>query len=261
MSPRTTRVARNGVAGYPIGSVGNALELLKLLKARPNVRVGEAAEALGVAQSTAHRLLSTLAQHGFLARDPKSRVYVVGPALLELGLSVIHGNTIRDLARPVIEALRDRLDATVSIAVLDGVHVLFIDAVLPDRLVQVGPRVGHRSHAHWNASGKAFLAELDRAELERRYPEEELAVATPSTIRTRTALFEEIERVRQAGYATVLGEVEVDAGAVGVVVRDAHGQAVAALAVTALVTSILPNLEAIVADAKRASAEITALLQ
>jgi DNA-binding IclR family transcriptional regulator len=229
-----------------------------MLITTPRLRVGEVAEELGVAASTAHRLLSTLAAGGFVTREAATRSYLPGPALLELGLAVLHGNTIRDRSRPVIEALRDRLDATVSIAMLDVADVLFIDAVLPDRLVQVGPRVGNRSPAHLNASGKALLAELSDSDLASIYPSEELVVVTDKSISTRTALLAEIAKVRTAGYATVFGEVEVDAGAVGVVIRDPGDRAIAALAVTALVTQLRPDIAQIVEDAKRAALDIQA---
>lgn len=246
--------------GYPIGSVGNALELLKLLKDVPSLRVTDAAEALGVAQSTAHRLLTTLVRHGFVTRDSESRAYRAGPTLVELGLAVLERDGVRDRARPVIEGLRDRLEETVSIAILDGVEVIVVDAALPNRLVVVGPRAGQRSQAHWNASGKALLAELDDDELRRRYPKERLPTATARSISTRTALLEEIGRVRAAGFATQFEEIEADAGAVGAVIRNADGRAVAGLAVTCLVSRIAPRVEQVAVEAQRACAEISARL-
>ncbi len=251
---------KQAATGYPIGSVGNALTLLKMLKEAPSLRVTEAARELGVAQSTAHRLLTTLANHGFVVRDANKRVYVAGPALIELGLTVLQRGGIRERARPIMESLRDHLNETVSIAILDGVDVLVIDAVLPNRLVQVGPRAGNRSHAHWNAGGKALLAELDDAELRRRYRTERLPTATTHSIGSRRALFEEIDRVRSKGFATQFEEIEAHAGAVGAVVRDAGGQAVAALAVTGLVTRIAPHVDEVAIDVQRACVEIRAAL-
>ena len=227
---------------YPVSSAGNVLELLKIIASSGRIRVADGARRLGVSPSTAHRLLAMLAYHGFVIKDDATRAYVPGPALLELGLAVVKGTSIRDHARPHIQALRDRIEETVNIAILDGPDVLVVDVAQPDRFVRVAPRVGHRSPAHWNATGKALLAELDPAEVRRRFPGERLVTATPRTIRTRRALLEEVGRVRKAGYATNLGEFEEEMGAVGVVIRDPRGDAVAGVAVTALLARIEPHV-------------------
>ena len=67
---------------YPISSVDNALRLLGLFRERERVRLVEARDHLGVAQSTAHRLLAMLAHHGFVRQEADSRLYVAGPALV-----------------------------------------------------------------------------------------------------------------------------------------------------------------------------------
>src|SRR5215470_8861033 len=70
---------------YPIASVDRALRLLLLVGRRSSVRLSEASQALGVAPSTAHRLLAMLAFHDFVRRDGDRRGYVAGPALAEIG--------------------------------------------------------------------------------------------------------------------------------------------------------------------------------
>jgi DNA-binding IclR family transcriptional regulator len=74
---------------YPIASVDNALRLLMLFRDTPRVRLSEASEHLGVAHSTAHRLMAMLAYHGFVRQEPGSRAYLAGPALVEIGLAAV----------------------------------------------------------------------------------------------------------------------------------------------------------------------------
>lgn len=66
---------------YPIESVDKALKLLLLLGEQPSIRLSEATRYLGVASSTAHRLLAMLAYRGFVRQDPVSKAYLPGPAL------------------------------------------------------------------------------------------------------------------------------------------------------------------------------------
>ena len=64
---------------YPIGSVDSAMRLLLMIGERDRVRIAEAAKELGVARSTAHRLMQMLLYHGFVRQDPESKAYVAGP--------------------------------------------------------------------------------------------------------------------------------------------------------------------------------------
>ena len=97
---------------YPIASVDNALRLLLLFRSQPRVRLTEASEHLGVAHSTAHRLMAMLAYHGFVRQERDSRTYVAGPALVETGLAAVHQLDIRRHARPALERLAHSLGET-----------------------------------------------------------------------------------------------------------------------------------------------------
>src|SRR5215475_12021196 len=74
---------------YPIASVDKALRLLMLFREQTTVRLSEASAHLGVAHSTAHRLLAMLAYHGFVRQERDTKAYVAGPALIEVGLAVV----------------------------------------------------------------------------------------------------------------------------------------------------------------------------
>ena len=72
---------------YPIESVDNALKLL-LLGEQPQIRLSEATRYLGVASSTAHRLLAMLTYRGFVRQDPVSKAYLPGPALTSVAFAI-----------------------------------------------------------------------------------------------------------------------------------------------------------------------------
>lgn len=65
---------------YPIESVDKALRLIRLLGGPPEIRLSDAARHLGVASSTAHRLLAMLLYRGLVRRDPDTKAYRAGPA-------------------------------------------------------------------------------------------------------------------------------------------------------------------------------------
>ena len=150
---------------YPIASVNNALRLLLLFRSQPRVRLSEASEHLGVAHSTAHRLLAMLAYHGFVRQEQDSRAYITGPALVEIGLAAVSQLDIRRHARPALERLAGTLGETVHLAVLEGGNVRYLDAVESSRALRVASRTGSVLAASCTASGKALLAALPEAEV------------------------------------------------------------------------------------------------
>ncbi len=216
---------------YPIESVDNALKLLLEFKERESVGVSEAGEHLGVAPSTAHRLLSMLQYRGFAVQDEESRTYRPGPALIEIGLKAVRDMSLMRQARPALERLSEQLQETVHLLIREGADVRFVDGIESARALRVTSRTGMLLPAHCTAGGKALLAELDPEALRELYPTPTLPGLTPRSVRRRADLERELVSVRQRGFATNVGESEDDVTAVGVAVRDHRGRQRAAIAV------------------------------
>jgi DNA-binding IclR family transcriptional regulator len=212
-------------------SVDKALRLLELVGERQVLRVSEAAELLGVARSTAHRLLNALGRRGFVLQDRPNGAYRPGSVLNEIGLAAIGRIDIRRIARPVLEELRDQTCETVSLSLLEGRNLRFVDCVEGSRAVRVGDRTGVVLPAHCTAAGKAILAALPPTELARRYHDRELTTRTVSSIATWDALDAELLAIRRDGYARNSQEGENGVSAIAVAVRDLTSAPLAAIAV------------------------------
>lgn len=228
----SSQQSSDGPAGSPT-SVDNALRLLQLVGERQALRVAEAADLLGVARSTAHRLLSALRRRDFVMQDRPNGAYRPGPALNAIGLAAIGRIDLRRIARPILEELQEETNETASLAVLEGTNIRFVDAVESTRSVRVGNRTGLVRLAHTSAVGKAILAELPPGELARRYPHEALATRTPASVASRDTLFAELAEIRQAGYALNWEESVEGTSAVAVALRDPTGSPVASVAIAA----------------------------
>ena len=238
--PARATVKAGGEAGqepaYPIASVNNALRLLLLFRSQPRVRLSEASEHLGVAHSTAHRLLAMLAYHGFVRQEQDSRTYVTGPALMEIGLAAVSQLDIRRHARPALERLAGSLGETVHLAVLEGANVRYLDAVESSRALRVAARTGEASAANCTASGKALLAALPEAEVSAMFADTALPRLTPRSITSRSALLAELRQVRKDGCAVNREESEEGVASVAVAVRGPRQAKAAALTVSAPVS-------------------------
>ena len=230
--------------GKGLSSVDNALRLLQLVGEHQALRVAEVADILSVARSTAHRLLTALSQRDFLIQDRPNGAYRPGPALNAIGLAAISRIDIRRIAQPVLDELRELTTETITLAVLEGQHVRFIDSVESARSVRVGNRTGVVRLAHSSAVGKAMLAALPAGQLEHQYPAEELPEATPTTITHKEELMAELAEVRRAGYALNWEESSDGVSAIAVALRDPTGYPLAGLGVSAP-TSRVANVESL----------------
>jgi len=211
-------------------SVQSALQVLLMFRDQDEVRLTAVSQELGVAKSTAHRLLATLSHNGFVVQDPASRAYARGPSLLTLA-TVTGQSKLLAAGRPHMESLARLLDETVNLLVLEGENSRFVAGVEGSQAVRVTARVGLVRPAHLTSAGKVLLAELDEAELDvllgRKLPS-----ATPRTITDPTELRREVAMVRRRGFALNIGESDNDIHAVGVPVRGPNGTAIAGLAVS-----------------------------
>lgn len=218
---------------YPISSVDNALKLLLMFREEQTIRVSEASKRLGVVRSTAHRLLAMLEYHGFVRQDAETKLYTSGPALVDIGLSIVRQMDVRRQLRPYLQKLSEEVGETVHLMVLDGSIALFLDSVESSQALRTSSRVGRGYPAHTTSGGKALLAELSAERFAELYPDKRIPGITPHSITTRDELARELQLVRERGYATNRAESESDIAAVAVVLPTTVGHTRAAIAVSA----------------------------
>ncbi|WP_096286516.1 IclR family transcriptional regulator [Mycobacterium ahvazicum] len=206
------------VPQYPIESVDNALKLLLLLGEQPQIRLSEATRYLGVASSTAHRLLAMLTYRGFVRQDPVSKAYLPGPSLTGVAFAIFGRLDIQGAATPIMRALSDQIRETTHVGMLDGANVRFVAAVEGPAAVRVASRLGRTMPAHCTSTGKVMLAQLSQPELHALLPDEQLECITARSIAGRAELEAELARVRERGYAINHEESEEGVASVAVLI-------------------------------------------
>ncbi len=246
---------------YPIGSVGKALALLRLLQDHKTLRVVEVSRELNIAPSTAHRLLAMFEQCGFLRQETRNSVYTIGPALVEIATLIAGQLDVETMMRPHLAELARTINETALLCVLRGDRAVYLDAVECTHGVRAVSRTGRSIEAHATAGGKALLAQLSAAELNRIYPNEDLPRLTHRTIDSRTALVHELRRVRERGFAINAEESELHFSGCAGVVYDRQGLPRAAIVVAGPAARLRRSPEGRVAAAVRAAcASATAAL-
>ena len=212
-----------------VKKIGPVLDLFSV--DRPEWGVTEVAEQLGIAKSSAHALLVSLAGVGLLSSTNQSR-YRLGWRFLDLGETLKASLNLRGTALPLMRALVAQHRETVQLAILDRGRVLFVERLEGTHPVRfAGAPIGARWPAHASATGKVLLAVRPRGEVARIASVEGLRAMTPNTVTDLDRLHDELEQVRRAGYAYDVEESVPGVSGVAAPVRLERGMTVAALSI------------------------------
>ena len=182
--------------------------------------------------STAFRILAALGEHRLVTRDASGR-YLLGPRLPQWAARVKVAGDVRDVARPVMERLRDALKETVNLTIRQGDEVVYVERATSSRMMRVEQVIGSRAPLHVTAVGKLMLGEEGRAAVSDYAQRTGLPALTPNTLHTEARLLKDINLSVARGYALDDEEAEMGVGCIGALIRDARGAAVAGLSVSA----------------------------
>ncbi len=214
-----------------VQSVGRSLDLLDAV-AGESLGLVALAERTGLGPSTAYRLLATLMAHGYVSRSPETGRFRLGYKLLELAaVAARDSESLRATMRPHLEQLRNATDETANLVVPDGVSIVYVDQVESPRAVRMFTTIGRRVPLHASAAGKAILATSPTSLLHEREAAG-LERLTPHTIGTLRALADDLELIRERGYAIDNEEYELGVVCVAAAVVGADGDAIAGVSIS-----------------------------
>jgi DNA-binding IclR family transcriptional regulator len=213
-----------------IQSIERAAAILRLLSGRTRrLGVSELAGELGLSKGTVHGLLRTLQHVGFVEQDPETGKYQLGAALLHMGSSYLDGNELRTRALNWSDSLAARTREAVRIGTLHEGRVLIVHHVFrPDNSLQTLD-VGSLLPAHATALGKALLAHHPYV-LE-QILSQTLPAFTTATVCDGARLERELERIRQRGWASEIGELSAAQVSLAAPIMDRSGMAVGAMGI------------------------------
>jgi IclR family pca regulon transcriptional regulator len=218
---------------------------------RPVLGIADIADELRMTRSTTHRYVTTLTALGYLEQGA-SRKYRLGIRVTDLGMSAMSSTGLRHHARPYLEELRQRSQYTVSLAVLDGPEILYVDR-LPRRQsnIELELHTGSRLPAHCTSPGKLLLAYLPEEEQRELLAAMRLNKRGPNTITSKRALLDELGTIREGGVAVDDEELAAGLYAIAAPVRNHAREVVAAVSLEAqsptislagLVNALSPHL-------------------
>jgi len=214
---------RAGLAAVQATTASASEKTLLVLEAALNQpRFSDVVEATGLAKATVHRILSTIADAGFItvAQDGS---YLPGPKILSLAGRALQRIDISAIAQPFVDDLVDVVHCTVHVGVVNGDEIVYLIRSDSDKPYQMPSRVGHAIPLHTSGIGKVVLSDYTDDALERLVARTGLPRRTEHTITTLEALRAEIADVRRLGYALDREENVPGVACVAAPIRDHTG--------------------------------------
>jgi len=244
-----------------IQSVERTFAVLECLAARGEMGVRELHADTGLSVTTVHRILSTLAQLGYVRQVEAGGRYALTYKMLVLGNAVTRHNDVLQLVHPVLKELSAQVGETVHFAQWADTNIRYIDKVVPSSgVVVMGSYLGMELPLHSTAVGKAILAKLPEEEAKRLWDRSERTVYTPNTIVTWDELACQLNQVRTDGVAYDYEERELGISCVGTCIVDAAAQPTWAVSISSTDGRMRENRERYAQLLKRAGEQMMALV-
>jgi DNA-binding IclR family transcriptional regulator len=205
--------------------IGRAAAILRALEGVPDgLSLGQIATKVGLARSTVPRIVGALeAEKLLIAASPTGRMRL-GPGLLRLAGSVQADSAV--ILRPLIARVSAELGETVDLAHLRHDHLVFVDQIVGSHRLRAVSAIGEAFPLYCTANGKATLAEMDDAAIERLIGRR-FAARTPHTLTTFAALLRDLREVRRTGIAVDRQEHTLGICAAGIAMLDDMGNTLA----------------------------------
>jgi IclR family acetate operon transcriptional repressor len=223
--------------------------------------LSEVAHEVGLPNSTAHRLLTTLQNERYVRFDNERSAWAIGVQAFRVGSVFVRSRDIVTIARPYMRRIMEQSGETVNLGILDRGEVIYLAQVECQKMMRAIAGPGGRAPVHCSGMGKAILSHLDGSVADKIIQTLELRRETSSTITAAPELKREIGAVRERGYAIDDEENAVGLRCVASVIFDEHAQPLAGLSIsgpTARITDQrIPGLgQAILSIAGEITAEL-----
>ncbi|BDG43934.1 IclR family transcriptional regulator [Saccharococcus caldoxylosilyticus] len=185
----------------------------------------EIANKISLAKSTTTRLLSTLEQNNLVVKDPVTLKYRLGQGIYYLGHIAGKSIKIREIARPIMEQLRNKTRETVNLYMLERDSRVCVEQCEGLQSIRHMVKIGEKLPLWAGAGGKAILAYQSPAFQQKIFEQ------VPSKERL-TQLKEELEKIKLQQCAASIDEREVGSAAVAAPIFNINGEVKACLSVS-----------------------------
>ena len=246
-------------ASGQVQSLSRALKLLNALAYHSQgLSLSEIAGVVGLPNSTAHRLLTTLQNERYVRFDSERSAWVIGVQAFRVGSAFVRSRDIVTVARPYMRRLMQQSGETANLGIADRGEIVYLAQVETQKMMRAIAGPGGRAPLHCTGIGKALMAYLAEGERRKLIDGLNFQRETPKTIVAADVLLDDLERGRAHDYFLDDEENAVGLRCVAAVIFNEFGEPMAGLSIsgpTARVTNArIPVLGRLVSSV---AAEIT----
>jgi DNA-binding IclR family transcriptional regulator len=200
---------------YFVPGLRRGLLVLETLAAegRP-MGVADIGRRIGLSRSSMFRLAYTLQHMGFVEEVPETKALKLGARVLNIGYAYLASQTLIEIARPELEALRDRTSVSSHLAILDRGEILYLSCIQTKSGFLSTMNVGTRLPAYATPMGWLLLTGRTAAQIAELYPERSYTRLTDQTPRNAAEL---ARRISTCNSIHATAETIAQAAAIGIV--------------------------------------------
>jgi len=244
-----------------VQSLDRALDLIEIIAQSDGITLTALSQRAGMSASTVHRLLMTLAAHGFVEMLEQDQRWAIGVEAFRTGMAFQRRAQAIALGRPVMQALMEESGETANLGIFESEEVVFVSQVESHDPIRAFFRAGERRSAHASGIGKALLAEMPRETVERVLRQKGLPRFTDTTITEPAALFEELAAIRARGFSVDNQERNPGMRCIAAAIFNEYGEAVAGISISGPAVRLSDaRISELGPRVRHAAAEITRLI-
>lgn len=239
-----------------VQSLSRALLLLERLAASDmGMSLTDVAGSLGLAPSTAHRLLNSLRSHDFVDLDDTQGLWSIGVNAFSIGNAYLKKRDFIAQARPHMKRLVAETGETSNLAILEQGSVVYVGQVESPQTMRMVVSLGSRSPVHAAGVGKALLSALPMKEALELVRNGGMKAYTEHTIINPSQFEQELVKIARQGYSLDDEEQFEGLRCIAANIYNEYGEAVAAISISGPAVRVkwerIPQLSALVMDAAR----------
>lgn len=231
------KVVRQDKPRDTVGSIAHGLNVIKAFDAEHSqLTLSQVAERTEMSRAGARRYLLTLVHLGYVRQH--DRLFWLSPKVLELGYAYLSSVQLSTIGQPYLESIRDQIDETVALAVLDDGFSVHIARANSKKLIAPTLTIGRRFPAIYTSTGRILIAMKSDAEIDEIISKSTLAPPTRLSLATKKEIRAALTTVRRNNYAIVDQENELGVRTLAVPVFNKSGAAVAAINVLTNIATV-----------------------
>ncbi|MFC6838105.1 IclR family transcriptional regulator [Halomarina ordinaria] len=191
----------HGMGGSTNGvkAVETSFRIVDALKDTGGGKVTDIVDRTGLSKGAVYKHLTTLMDHDLVVK--RGQEYTLGFRFLDYGGYLRSRYIGSELIKPQIQDLAEETGEVALFSIPEKDRVITLFRENGNKGVFTRTRLGMRLHMHQTAGGKAILSQFSRSEVEGVIERVGLPRATEATITDEEALFEELETIRERGFA------------------------------------------------------------